>query len=85
MSRLGDPGRRLSDAERMEARERIAVGQTHAQVAQAIGCSTKSIQRLLIRTGGLPPRPRARSSKRLTLAEREESPEDSGRVNREVA
>ncbi len=47
MRHRGDYGRRLSEAERLGIRERIAVGQTHAQVTEAIGCSTKSIQRLL--------------------------------------
>ena len=37
-----------------------------------MGCSTKTVQRLLVRTGGLPPRKRVRSALRLTLAEREE-------------
>ena len=35
-------------------------------------CSTKSVQRLLVRTGGYPPRRRVRSPVRLTVGEREE-------------
>lgn len=38
---------RLSGKDRLEIRDRIHRGQTHAQVAGVIGCSTKSIQRLL--------------------------------------
>jgi len=41
-------------------------------VAAAVDCSTKSIQRLLKRTGGLPPRVSTRSPLRLSPAEREE-------------
>jgi IS30 family transposase len=70
--RRGDPGRRLSDGERREIQERVAAGATHAVVAQALGCSTKTIQRLFVATGGLPPRMRVPSPLRLSLAEREE-------------
>jgi IS30 family transposase len=41
-------------------------------VAVVVGCSTKAIQRLLNRTGGLPLRLRDRSPLRLSAAEREE-------------
>ena len=67
-----DYGKRLSDAERLEIRTRIAAGATHWETAEAVGCSTKAVQRLLKRTGGLPPRTVARSSLRLSLCEREE-------------
>ena len=63
---------RLSRSDRLEIRERIRAGQTHAEIASAIGCSTKSVQRLLVRTGGYPPRRRVRSPLRLTVGEREE-------------
>ena len=63
---------RLSEAERLEIGDRLNGGQTHAEVAAAIGCSTKSIQRLLVRTGGLALRGRCRSLRHLTVAEREE-------------
>ncbi len=63
---------RLSEADRVEIGDRIKNGQTHAEVAAAVGCSTKSVQRLLIRTGGLAPRGRNRSPHHLTVAEREE-------------
>lgn len=42
----GNHGRRLSTAERLEIRHRVARGETHAAVAGAVGCSSKSIQRL---------------------------------------
>ncbi|GEM_PF-2473660 len=72
MRRRGDHGRRLSAAERFEIQRRVAAGETFAVAASAVGCSTKSIQRLLIRTGGIAPRVRWRSPLRLSLAEREE-------------
>ena len=63
---------RLSEKDRLEIGDRIWSGQTHAEAAAAVGCSTKSIQRLLTRTGGLAPRGRNRSPCQLTVAEREE-------------
>ncbi len=72
MRRQGDHGRRLSAAERLEIRHRVAAGQTFAAVAAAVGCSTKSIQRQFVGTGGLAPRVLVRSPLRLSLAEREE-------------
>lgn len=72
MPSRGDHGRRLSAAERSEIRTRVAAGQTHWEVAEAVGCSTKTVQRLLVKTGGLASRSRPRSPHRLSLAEREE-------------
>jgi IS30 family transposase len=72
MRQVGRRGRQLSVAEHVEIRRRIADGQTFAVAAAAVGCSTKSIQRLMIRCGGLPPPSRARSALRLSCAEREE-------------
>ncbi|MGH2445376.1 MAG: IS30 family transposase [Candidatus Limnocylindria bacterium] len=68
----GDHGRRLTSADRLEIRRRVASGERFATAAAAVGCSTKSVQRLLVRTGGMPPRRRPRSPLRLSLAEREE-------------
>ena len=72
MRRWGDHGRRLSYAEHEEIRRRITEGQTFAAAAAAVGCSTKSIQRLMISTGGLRQRARERSPRRLSSSEREE-------------
>lgn len=64
-------GRRLTDSERAELRRRITAGDRFADAAAAIGCSTKSIQRLLrIPAPSRPVVPRA--SLRLSIAEREE-------------
>jgi len=51
--RQGNHARRLSAQERRELQRRVADGQTFASAAAAVGCSTKSIQRLIARTGGL--------------------------------
>ena len=72
MPRHGDHGRRLSAAERVTILARVATGETHAMAAAALGCSTKSIERLFVHTGGLAPRGRSRSPLRLSLAERED-------------
>lgn len=72
MQRAGDPGHRLTDGERLELRRQIAGGATHAAAAAAVGCATKTVQVLLVRTGGLTPRERPRSPLRLSLGEREE-------------
>lgn len=65
-------GTRLNGSDRAEIRHRIAQGETFAAAAAAIGCSTKSIQRLLNVTGGMASRAVERSPLRLSLAEREE-------------
>ena len=70
--RRGDHARRLSEHERRELQRRVAEGETFASAAAAVGCSTKSIQRLLARTGGLGRRAPARSPLRLAPADREE-------------
>jgi transposase-like protein len=72
LHRQGDHGRRLSAEERLEMLQRVAAGATFATVAAAMGCSTKSIQRLMGRTGGLAPRVQPPSPSRVSLAEREE-------------
>lgn len=72
MRRHADHGRRLSMAERLEIQQRVATGETFATVAAAVGCSTKSLQRQFVSTGGLAPRGQVRSPLRLSLAEREE-------------
>lgn len=72
MHQTGDHGRRLTSTERLELQRRIAAGETHPAVAAALGCSTKTVQLLLIRTGGLAPRHRPRPPLRLSLGEREE-------------
>jgi IS30 family transposase len=64
--------KRLSEADRVEIERRIHEGETFATVAEAVGCSTKSIQRYLLLTGGVKRRSKPRSPLRLSLREREE-------------
>ena len=65
-------GRRLTEAERADLRRRIRGGETYARAAAAVGCSTKSIQRLLGGAGVVKVRSKPRALLRLSLAEREE-------------
>ena len=66
------PAHRLSSEERRSLVDLVRAGQTHDEAAAAVGCSTKSLQRLLLRTGAIKPRNPQRSDVRLSLAEREE-------------
>jgi IS30 family transposase len=73
MARQGwGPTRRLSFVERLELQCRVAAGERFEEVAAAVGCSSKSVQRLLARTGGITLRVTERSARRLSLTEREE-------------
>jgi IS30 family transposase len=64
--------RRLSEADRAEIERRIQGGEAFETIGAAVGCSTKSIQRYLVLTGGVKQRRRQRSALRLSLREREE-------------
>ena len=66
------PAHRLSAGERRELQLRVRAGATHAAAAAAVGCSAKSVQRLLVKTGGVKPRTVFASVLRLSFAEREE-------------
>ena len=70
--RRADHGRRLSHDDHVEIQRRVSEGETFASAAAAVGCSTKSIQPFMARTGGMMRRARARSPRRLSLADREE-------------
>lgn len=63
---------RLTIEDHLELQRRVRAGQTFEAAAAAVGCSTKSVQRLMKRTGGMAPRQAERSKARLSLAEREE-------------
>ena len=64
--------RRLSHADRAQIELLIWGGESFAAAAEAVGCSTKSIQRFLALTGGVKRRVKDRSALRLSLADREE-------------
>lgn len=70
MGRRVDHGHRLTEADRFEIQRRVSAGETFAAAAAAVGCSTKSIQRFMARTGGMRPKEWKRSSRHLSLAER---------------
>src|SRR3989442_14908938 len=63
---------RLTGAERVELQHRVRAGETHEVAATALGCSAKSVQRLLVKTGGVKLRSTPQSALRLSLPEREE-------------
>jgi IS30 family transposase len=62
----------LSVEDHREIHRRVTEGETFALAAAAVGCSTKSIQRFMARTGGLFPKARERSPLRLSPGDREE-------------
>jgi IS30 family transposase len=73
MRRWGDgQGRHLTGTEHDDIHGRIRAGETFAKVAAAVGCSTKSIQRLLDSRARTKRKPRVRSPLRLSCVEREE-------------
>ena len=55
MRQFGNRGRQLSVGEHLEIRHRVASGETFESAANAVGCSTKSVPRLIKRMGGLRP------------------------------
>ena len=68
-------GNRLSHRDRLEILERIAAGQTQDQAGDALGCTYRTVRRVLAAAGGTPSRrsrSRPRSPLRLSLIEREE-------------
>ena len=65
------PARRLPAAERAMLLQRLRAGDTHAEAAAHVGCSAKTVQRLLPQTGGVPRRITTAYPLRLSLAERD--------------
>lgn len=72
MGRGSGPAHRLTSEERLSLQVLVRSGDTHEAAAAAIGCSAKSVQRLLRRTGGVKPRSTPRAAIRLSALEREE-------------
>jgi Helix-turn-helix domain len=73
MRRWGDSkGKQLTGAEHEEIHRRLGLGQTQVEAAAAVGCSDRSVRRLVVQ--GWRPRQKARdrSPRRLSCAEREE-------------
>jgi hypothetical protein len=65
------PARRLTSAERLHLKQRVRARATHAEAAHAVGCSEKTVQRVLRQTGGVRTRTSFHSKLHLSLAERE--------------
>ena len=63
---------RIRAVEAVAIRKRVANGERIAEVAVEFDRSTRSVQRVLTRSGGLPPRGSVRSARRLSAADREE-------------
>ena len=72
MGRGSGPSFRLSSSDRLELQRQVRTGKRYVDAARLVGCSAKSVQRLLIKTAGLKPRNLARSMLRLSVEEREE-------------
>ena len=72
MRRQRERQRRITHADYLEIQRRLSEGETFEVVGAAVGCSTKTIQRFMLRTGGLLARSQGRSALRLSVAEREE-------------
>jgi IS30 family transposase len=64
--------KRLTEAERVEVRRRLALGEESKAIGAAIGRSHDSVDRVRRTFGGVPPRVCAVRRECLTLAEREE-------------
>ena len=63
---------RLSDEQRDEIDRRIGAGEAQEEVAAAVGCDQRTVNRWVLRTGGIRRYERRRSPRFLSLAEREE-------------
>lgn len=61
-----------TDADKALMWDRWQKGESLNEIGRHVGCSHTSIQNILSRTGGIRPPPRKRSSRSLSLAEREE-------------
>ena len=72
-------GERLTREERLVVRRLVSGGCSFEDAARAVRCSTKTVQRLLNAVGGMPPRAPRRSTRQLSLAEREEVSRGLGR------
>jgi IS30 family transposase len=71
----GPSGNRFSQQDRLEILERVANGETQDQAAEAVGCTYRTVRRVLAAAGGAPSRRSRRGPRsplRLSLIEREE-------------
>jgi len=66
------PRKHFTDADRTLIWDRWQQGESLHRIAQRLATRHSSIRQVLVRTGGIRPPPRHRSTRALTLAEREE-------------
>jgi IS30 family transposase len=70
---MGYPSRRfITEGERQKIFDRWFAGESQHSIARSLGRGHTSIQGVLLRTGGIRPRPRKRAQRTLSLCEREE-------------
>ena len=62
----------LTSSQRLEVRRRVGIGESNAEIAQAVGCSRSTVSYVVKKSGGVKARPRPRAKLRLSLPEREE-------------
>jgi transposase, IS30 family len=59
-------------ADQAELLRRVRAGETHKAAAATVGCSSRTVARLLVKTGGIKARVTRRAPRQLSRAEREE-------------
>jgi hypothetical protein len=64
---------RLTCAEWLELQRRVRAGERHEVAETAVGCCAKSVQRLLVKSGGVKLRSTPQSALRLSFPAREET------------
>jgi IS30 family transposase len=67
---MGGPA--VTEAEKMEIFDRRQSGESMSAIARHLGRGIETMRRYMLLTGGVRPRPRARSRRELTVVEREE-------------
>ncbi len=72
MSEGGSKFARMSYADRLVVLELLAAGRSPDEAGRAVGCTGRSVRRLVFALGGVKARKRPRSPLRLSLQEREE-------------
>jgi IS30 family transposase len=65
-------GRNMTEADKAEVWQRYGQGDSAAMIARALGFAAPSVAAFIRNAGGIRPKPTCRSSRQLSLAEREE-------------
>jgi IS30 family transposase len=72
VSEGGSKFARMTRADRLLVMELLSSGRSADEAGAAVGCTGRSVRRLVVRLGGVKARTRPRSPKRLSLEDREE-------------